>query len=65
MSTNVGTLDRALRVLLGLALLALPLLAPLGGFWTGISLIIGLVFLATAALRLCPIYAIFNIRTCK
>lgn len=69
MRVNIGTLDRALRTVLGVALLVLAF----GGVMPALSVgapkwiagAAGLILLATAALRLCPLYAIFGIRTCK
>lgn len=60
MSRNEGTLDRVLRVIVGLVLIALALtgtLTPWG--W------IGIVPLATGILGVCPVYSLFGIRTCK
>lgn len=60
MSRNEGTLDRVLRVIVGLVLIALAItgtLTPWG--W------IGIVPLATGILGVCPVYSLFGIRTCK
>jgi len=60
MSRNEGTLDRVLRAIVGLVLIALALtgtLTPWG--W------IGIVPLATGILGVCPVYSLFGIRTCK
>lgn len=65
MSPNVGTLDRALRALLGLVLIALPfLLGPWSTLWTVLSIAVGAVMLLVAATRVCPLYSIFGIKTC-
>lgn len=59
MSANVGTLDRVLRVIIGLALLSLVFIGPQTPWgW------IGLVPLLTALVGYCPAYALFGIRTC-
>lgn len=69
MTTNLGTSDRALRLLLGIILLAAPFVSGLAMFQSGaatiISVIAGIVLIATAALKFCPLYRIFGIRTCK
>lgn len=68
MPRNVGTTDRAARLVLGLVLLALPLLT---GFAAGTpwlwwaALVVGLVMLATAATRVCPLYTLLGVRTCR
>jgi len=69
MSVNVGKMDRALRALLGLALLAIafggfvPALAIGAPKW--IAVVVGVVLLATAGLRICPLYTLLGIRTCQ
>ena len=58
MSKNVGGIDRAVRIVLGLALLV-------GFAMTGtVWYLIGIVPLATGLMSSCPIYSIFGIRTC-
>lgn len=59
MSINAGTLDRVLRVLAGVALIALTLTGIIGAWgW------IGIVPLATGAVGYCPLYGLLGIRTC-
>lgn len=69
MTTNIGTLDRALRAILGLALLVVALggFAPVfeAGAAKWIAVAVGAVLLATAGMRICPAYMLFGIRTCK
>ena len=66
MSVNVGTIDRVLRGLLGLALLWLAFLSgAVVGALMWIAAIAGVVMLATAALRICPLYSMLGLRTCK
>jgi hypothetical protein len=59
MSCNVGGVDRGLRIVAGLVILALGLAGPLG--WWGL---VGLVPLATGVFRFCPAYGLLGIRTC-
>jgi hypothetical protein len=59
---NEGTADRALRVILGLALLAGFLLMPEASYrW---AFLIGIVPLATGLIGSCPLYTILGINTC-
>lgn len=59
MTPNVGGIDRVLRVLVGVALIALTLMGTIGAWgW------IGLVPIATAALGFCPLYSVLGLRTC-
>ena len=59
MNANVGTVDRVLQVLFGLALIALAALGKIGGWGY-----IGVVPLATGLFRFCPAYSLLGIRTC-
>ena len=61
MTANVGTADRIVRILIGLALLSLVAFLEGGVRWFGL---IGLVPIATALIGWCPAYAPFGINTC-
>ena len=57
--SNVGTLDRTIRVLVGIGLLALVFLGPQTPWgW------IGLVPLVTGLIGFCPAYKLVGLRTC-
>ncbi|MFN8374054.1 MAG: DUF2892 domain-containing protein [Anaerolineae bacterium] len=58
MKTNVGNMDRIVRLLLGVAIIAAGLYFQ---NWLGL---IGVVLIGTAFISFCPIYAIFGISTC-
>lgn len=59
MKTNVGGIDRILRIVLGLVLIALTLTGTIGAWgW------IGVVPLATAAFGFCPLYTLLGFSTC-
>ena len=60
LAANVGTTDRIIRIVAGLALIALTLMGQIG-IWGWL----GLVPIATAFLKFCPAYTLFGIRTCK
>ncbi|MEJ2060818.1 MAG: DUF2892 domain-containing protein [Gammaproteobacteria bacterium] len=57
---NVGTVDRIVRIVVGLILIALVFVGPktLWGW-------IGVIPLATGLMGWCPAYSIFGIKTCK
>jgi len=59
MTVNEGKLDRAIRIVLGLALIAMVFIGPqtLWGW-------IGAVPLLTGLVGYCPLYSIFGINTC-
>lgn len=57
--SNVGNIDRILRVVLGIALIAMTLTGTIGVWgW------IGVVPLLTAALGSCPVYTMLGLNTC-
>lgn len=59
MKANVGTIDRVLRVLIGLGLIALVFVGPQTPWgW------IGIVPLVTALVGFCPAYALIGASTC-
>jgi hypothetical protein len=62
MKTNMGSVDRVIRVFLGLILLSGILFLDPGIRWWGL---IGLIPLTTAAIGWCPAYLPFGISTCK
>jgi hypothetical protein len=61
MDTNVGSADRVVRVIVGLALLSLLFLLSGNGRWWGL---LGIIPLATAAVRFCPLYRLVGLNTC-
>lgn len=59
MKNNVGGIDRILRIVAGLALIALAATGTLGAWaW------IGVVPLATGLFRFCPAYTLLGMNTC-
>lgn len=65
MNCNVGGIDRTVRIVLGIALLLVGLLAPLDMTWRVIVLIIAAIALVTAAIRFCPANAMLGFNSCK
>jgi hypothetical protein len=58
MDRNVGTVDKAVRIVVGLALIALVFVGPKTPWgW------IGLVPLLTAGMSWCPLYTLLGVRT--
>jgi Protein of unknown function (DUF2892) len=59
MKTNVGGIDRILRLVLGLVLIGLTLTGTIGVWgW------LGLVLVGTAAVGFCPLYPLIGLNTC-
>jgi Protein of unknown function (DUF2892) len=64
MTANVGTFDRIVRILLGLALIA----AAFGFYGPAYQTVwgwIGLIPLATGFVSWCPVYTVLGMNTCK
>lgn len=59
MEKNIGTVDRVIRVVLGLAIIGAGVYYQ---SWWGV---IGVIPLATAAIGTCPAYLPFGMSTCK
>ncbi|MGV8938891.1 MAG: YgaP family membrane protein [Allorhizobium sp.] len=59
---NVGTVDRVLRVVLGLVVLSLFFLYP-NAPWRYLALI-GIVPLVTGLMSTCPLYSMLGMSTC-
>lgn len=60
MSTNIGSIDRVLRIVVGLALISMVFIGPQAAWgW------IGVLPLATALIGWCPAYSLLGIKTCK
>ncbi|MGE0853004.1 MAG: DUF2892 domain-containing protein [Hyphomicrobiaceae bacterium] len=64
MATNMGTVDRVLRIVVGLALIGLAL-GLFGPNYQSLWGWLGVVPLATAVVSWCPLYTMLGIRTCK
>lgn len=65
--SNTNGVDRIIRVVLGLALIAIAwaYMASMGTVFAVIIGIVGLVLVVTAAISWCPLYALFGISTRK
>ena len=60
MKINEGTIDRAIRVIVGLVLISLVFIGPQSPWgW------IGLIPLVTGLVGFCPMYTLFGMSTCK
>jgi len=61
MKPNVGTIDRAVRIVLGLGILSLLFILEGGARWWGL---VGLLPLVTGLIAWCPASAFPGIHTC-
>jgi hypothetical protein len=69
MTANLGNPDRLIRALIGLALFFLPLLN-MPAIWSSAafaygSMAVGVILMATALFRFCPLYRLVGLSTCK
>jgi hypothetical protein len=60
MQVNVGGLDKSIRIIIGLVLLALVFIGP-KTLWG----LVGLIPLATAIFGFCPLYAVLRVSTVR
>lgn len=65
MKKNMGKLDRQVRILIGVAILALYLTNVISGTVAIILMVIALVFILTSFISFCPLYLPFNISTLR
>jgi len=59
MQTNEGTVDRAMRIIVGAALIGLAYTGTVGAWGY-----IGVIPLITGAVGMCPLYSLMGINTC-
>jgi hypothetical protein len=68
--TNVGSVDRFVRFVAGIVLIALCLLPPSAPVLAGLGALtwalaaIGAILIVTAAIRFCPAYRLVGMNTC-
>lgn len=65
MKLNMGPVDRIIRAVLGIILLAMSLNGGLTGAGATIGIIIAVILLVTAAVGICPLYMLFKFSTKK
>lgn len=64
MTCNVGGIERPIRVLVGILMLAIGGFANLPSIGTAIVLVLGSIALVTGAIGYCPLWALFGMNTC-
>ena len=69
MKANVGSIDRIARFVLGVILILAPFASGLpmlqSTTTTAVSVVVGAILVATAAMRFCPLYRVLGMNTCK
>jgi len=65
MKANLGSMDRVIRILLGVGALAFGVAGGLESPWNYIADGVGVVLLLTSTIKFCPAYAIIGASTCQ
>jgi len=65
MKKNMGSTDKSIRILVAVLVGVLYFTNLISGTLALVLGILAVVFLLTSFLSFCPLYAIFNINTCK
>jgi hypothetical protein len=64
MAANVGGADKAIRIIVGIALLAAAFFQVATGTWAIAAYVVGGIALVTGVFGFCPAWAIFKVNTC-
>ncbi len=65
MKMNEGPVDRIIRVIVGMALVAIGLLGVASGVWVWVAYLLGAILLVTGIVGFCPLYKLFKLSTAK
>jgi uncharacterized membrane protein len=65
MTTNVGSVDRIVRAIAGMAAVVAALAMDISGLGPVLLVIVGGILLVTAAMGFCPLYRVLGVSTCK
>ncbi|MBK6291296.1 MAG: DUF2892 domain-containing protein [Candidatus Kapabacteria bacterium] len=65
MTKNMGSIDRAFRVLVAVAIGIAIYMDAVTGTWAWVLGSLSVVFVLTSLVSFCPLYTIFGIKTCK
>jgi K+-transporting ATPase A subunit len=65
MKTNMGSLDRMVRMIIAVMLGLSAFMGMITGTWAIVAYAVTAVFLLTSLVGFCPLYAVFGISTCS
>lgn len=65
MKTNMGLIDRSIRIILAIAVLLLYLTGYISGLIAIILGVVAVIFVLTSLVGFCPLYTLLKISTCK
>ena len=61
--TNEGTIDRVIRIVVGIALAAVALAGAVSAPWLYVVWVVAAIALVTGVVGFCPLYALFRVST--
>jgi len=64
MAANVGGAEKVIRIILGVALLALGWFGVVTGGWATGAYVVGAIALITGLVGFCPAWAVLRVNTC-
>jgi hypothetical protein len=64
MTCNVGGVERPIRIVVGILVIAVGAFASLPPIGTGIAFAVGTIALVTGAIGYCPLWALLGMNTC-
>ncbi len=62
---NMGTLDRAIRIVIAVAIAVLYFTGNLSGLTATVLGIFAIIFIITSTVGFCPLYTVIGLSTCK
>ena len=65
MKTNMGNLDRALRLLVAVVIGALYYMQVISSTTAIVLLVVAAIFILTSLVSFCPLYTLFGFNTCQ
>lgn len=65
MKSNMGSLDKTIRIILAVVFSMLFITKTVEGPASIVLLVLGGVFLLTSVISICPLYSILGLNTCK
>jgi len=64
MNNNMGEVDRIIRVVIAVVIVALSFMEIISGVTASVLLVVAAVFALTSIVKFCPLYAIFGVSSC-
>ena len=64
MTCNVGGVERPIRIIMGIVVIAVGAFGSLPPAATAIALVVGTIALVTGAIGYCPLWALLGLNTC-